>query len=92
MSNQLARDIVRDILDDMLDRSGLGNALEEIDDITRDEMIATWECFVRGRLAGVLTGATTAEGPKCNLCEARESEHTVATFVGIPFAVCPRMP
>lgn len=38
----IADQIVKAITDDMLDRSGLQNALEECDDEVRDEISATW--------------------------------------------------
>lgn len=46
MNSQIAKliadQIVTAITDDMLDRSGLQNALEDCDDETRDEISATW--------------------------------------------------
>lgn len=43
----IADEIVTAITDDMLDRSGLQNALEECDDEVRDEISATWMRLVQ---------------------------------------------
>jgi hypothetical protein len=42
MARTIADQIVTAITDDMLDRSGLQNALEECDDDVRDEISSYW--------------------------------------------------
>lgn len=41
-TKQVAEDIILAILDDMSDRSGLGNAIEEIDSETLEEIKSKW--------------------------------------------------
>jgi hypothetical protein len=43
--------IVRKILDDLLDRNGLRNAWEEMDDDIQEEAIEAWRAIVRTALA-----------------------------------------
>lgn len=46
MKIEQARDIVDALINDLRDRSGLGNEWEQIDKETQDEIIATWVYIV----------------------------------------------
>ncbi len=47
---RLARDIVNAIELDILDRGGIGNELEQVDDDIREEIRDAWQEIVLGKL------------------------------------------
>jgi hypothetical protein len=53
---RIAWEIVDGITEDLLDRSGLQNVMEDIDESTRDEMRSTWSEIVLEALAGMGKG------------------------------------
>ena len=59
LARKIADEIVTAITDDMLDRSGLQNALEECDDDVRDEIRATWMKTIQGILHAHIRNTVT---------------------------------
>jgi len=44
---KVSKKIVHDLIDDLSDRSGIGNEWDEMDEETQEELIKKWESIVK---------------------------------------------